>query len=145
MTRTFKVANGDWVLDRRTGQPTMLSGQTKLRQDIQENLTIAVQRNGFGAGLDTYLGKDVDPIAFRIEMTRVIRASITTLQRLQDRYLRRYRTSSERISNVTSLTVTNATINGAESKVSYAFRLVVKPVAGESVTVAGTAVGGGGV
>ena len=133
----MQVTNGDWVVDVRTGRPTMVTGRAKLVQDINENLTIGTQANGFGAGLENTIGLDVDPAGFRIEVQRRVRASISTLQRLQDRYLRNERAGSERVGGIMSLSVGEANIGGGTSRTGYSFKLRIRPVSGEVVVVGG--------
>lgn len=138
MTQTFQVSNGDWVLDKRTGRPTLISGRTKLRQDIRELLSIETQPNGFGAGLDDLIGQDVDPAGFKTEVQRAIRNAVLAMQRLQDQFLASRRAASERVAAISSLTVSAVNLGGGTTKTGYSFRLTVRPVAGEAVTVAGT-------
>ena len=137
MTQTFQVVNGDWVLDKRVGRPKLVVGRAKLSQDVGENLSIATQPNGFGAGLDDVIGQDIDPAGFKIEVQRSIRDSIVTIQRLQDRYLASKRLASERIAGISLLTVSSVRVGGADDKTGFAFTLRIRPVAGEAVTVSG--------
>lgn len=138
MTQTIQIANGDWVIDRRTGRPTLISGRTKLRQDVRELLSIETLPNGFGAGLDELVGQDVDPVGFKTEVQRAIRNAVLAMQRLQDQFLASRRTASERIAAITKLTVQSVNLGGGTTKTGYSFQLTVRPVAGEAVTVAGT-------
>lgn len=138
MSRTMQVVNGDWVLDRRTGRPVTVSGRDKLRQDIGESLTVATQPTGFGAGLDALIGQDVDPAGFRIEVQRAIRDAVRALQRLQDRYLSDQRPANERVAGVSTLSVGLVNLGGGTARTGYSFRVSVRPVAGDAVTLAGT-------
>jgi len=138
MTQTFQVSNGDWVLDKRTGRPVLISGRTKLRQDIRELLSIETQPNGFGAGLDGLIGQDVDPVGFKTEVQRSIRNAVLAMQRLQDQFLASRRTASERVAAISKLTVSAVNLGGGTTKTGYSFQLTVRPVAGEAIAVAGT-------
>lgn len=137
MTETFRVVNGDWVLDRRLGRMVTVRGRDKLRQDGRELLTIATQPNGFGAGLDDLLGRDVDPEGFRLDIARAIRRSVATLQRLQDQFLARRRTPEERLAAIASLDVSAVDLGGGTARTGFGFRLVVRPVRGEALTLSG--------
>lgn len=134
MTRTFKVVNGDWVINAASGQPVMVTGRQKLGQDLAEGLTIETQPSGFGSSLGVNIGAVVDPFAFRFDATGRIRSFVTRLQGLQDQYLRAQRSSAERIDSIASLT-SDIITSGNSAKVGYVFRLVVRPVSGDDVTV----------
>ncbi|APU88896.1 hypothetical protein Rctr197k_077 [Virus Rctr197k] len=138
MSRTFQVTNGDWVLDRRVGRPVMVSGRAKLQQDIREDLSIATQPNGFGAGLDDLVGLDIDPAGFKIEVQRRVRDSVTALQRLQDRYLSSQRSAQERVAGISKLTVSSVSSGGGDTRTGYTFQLGVRPVAGEILVASGS-------
>lgn len=138
MTQTFQVANGDWVIDRRTGRPTLISDRPKLRQDLHECLTVETQPNGFGAGLDGLIGQDIDPAGFRIDVQKSIRSAVVAMQRLQDQFLASKRNVEERIAGISALSVSGVNLGGGTARTGYAFRLAVRPVAGETITIAGT-------
>lgn len=141
MTQTFKITNGDWVLNKSNGRPTMVKDREKLRQDVREDLCVATQITGFGAGLESRLGQDVDPFAFRLDISRNIRKSITTIQQLQDQFLSSKRADTERIEGISSLSVNAVNLGGGTAKTGYSFKLSVKPVAGDTFTVGGTVAG----
>jgi hypothetical protein len=134
VTTTFKVVNGDWVLNPASGRPVTVTGRTKLGQDLAEGLTIVIQSSGFGSSLGTNLGAVVDPFAFRLDATDRIRSFVRRLQGLQARFLTAERSGSERVASIASLT-TNSITQGESAKVGYTFRLVVRPVSGDDLAV----------
>lgn len=139
MTRTIKVTNGDWTIDRRTGRPVMIEGKDKLKQDIRECLSIATQPNGYGAGLDDLIGMDADPFSVQSQVQRAVRRSVVALQRLQEQFQLAERSAEERIASVTAIRVQPANIGGQTSKVAFSFRVDVTSVAGTTpVTVSGS-------
>lgn len=140
MTRTIKIENGDWVMDRTTGRPVMLDASdgtnTKVRQDLRECLSINPLTNGFGAGLDLLIGQDADPYAMQASLQRAIRRAVVAMQRLQQQFQVSKRPASERIATIASLQVVPAGAPGsASSKTSFSFKLAVLTVAGTSVNV----------
>ena len=56
MAITFKVYDGDVVINPSSGRPSTITGLDKLRQDIYEFLSVQVLPSGFGAGLDDLVG-----------------------------------------------------------------------------------------
>ena len=136
MSQTFQMQNGDWVLSR--GRPVLVADRQKLEQDLQENLSIATQPNGFGAGLDALLGNDTTLYSFRSTVQQNIRASIVSMQRLQDQYLASVRPNTERILGISSLTVSPADLGLGSAQTAYVFRLSVRPVQGTPLTTVGT-------
>lgn len=146
MTTTFRMRDannnptGDWVLDTKTGRPQTVSDRAKLEQDIQENLSIATQPNGFGAGLDALIGQDVDPFVFRLQVQQQVRSSIAAMQGLQSQYLFAQRPATEQIAAITNLVVTEANLGLGLARTAYAFVLAVRPVQGTAITTGGTLV-----
>lgn len=144
MTQTFQMrdaqgnSTGDWVLNVKTGRPLLVSDRAKLEQDIQEDLSIATQPNGFGAGLDALLAQDTDPFTFKLTVQRQVRASILAMQRLQGQFLAAQRPPTEQIATISSLVVTEANLGGGTAKTAYAFQLKVRPVQGTMAAVGGT-------
>jgi hypothetical protein len=139
MTTTIKIVNGDWVIDRRTGRPVTVADGEKLRQDVRENLTIARQPNGFGAGLEDIVGVVEDPFVIRSLIQQRIRESTNTMQRLQDRTQRGQRPANERIQRIEKLDVYPTTIGGGNVKTGFAFSLQVRSEAGTTAIVSGVA------
>lgn len=134
MSRTFKIVNGDYVLDRTNGRPTTVTGREKLRQDVNIMLTTETRANSYGAGLEDLIGRDMDPAAFRIEVGRRIRSSTNALQRLQDQFLAAQRTAQERLATIAALSVF---VLPGDEKTGVGFRLRVTPVAGDAVALSG--------
>jgi hypothetical protein len=138
MTSTLQIANGDWVLDKRVGRPVLITRRPKLEQDVLENLSIATQANGFGAGLDDVVGLDIDPAGFKIQVQQNIRNSITAIQQLQDRFQSAQRTPQELIASIAKLSVAAVNIGGGNDKTGFSFQLRIRPVAGDPLAIAGT-------
>lgn len=141
MTTTFKIKNGDVVRDESSGRPITISGAEKLSQDLKEAAGILIQPNGFGFGLVSVLGKVEDPIALRVEISRLIRDGIASIQRLQERYHRNDRSSSEKISRLVNVVVMPLRPSGSLeiSKTTYAYRFDVLTQKGvEAVQTTGT-------
>lgn len=127
---TFLIQNGDIVIGA-SGQPTMVNASAKLRQDVQENLSIETQRDGFGAGLDGLIGVLGDEFSLRAEVARRVRASIGVMIELQNRFHRAQRVTMERISRVKQILVTPV----AGKKTTFLFKVDVVSIAGDSVAV----------
>jgi len=105
MTQTFKMFQGDVIIDVRTGRPTLIADKDKLSQDLGENLNIETQPNGFGASLDSMVGLVGDPLALRAELSRRVRTSVRAMQTLQQRYHRGARPANERIADIANISV----------------------------------------
>jgi hypothetical protein len=127
MTTTFKIADGDIVLSRSTGQVELVEDKAKLLQDIDQHLG---QIDYPGAALDELVATVSDEYVIRAELSRRVRAMVNELQKLQDRYQFRYRTRAERIFGIGKLIVMPVSMNGIRQQTSYAFRLDVVSVAG---------------
>ena len=133
MSRTFLIQNGDWVVSAQTGRHQLVADAAKVRQDIRENLSVATQPSGFGAGIDQLLGQVFDPINFRVLLARNIRLSIQAMQALQDQFQPQQRPLAERIRGITALQV--FLLNGATD---FAFQLQVSTLAaGPQITASG--------
>lgn len=124
MTSTFQIANGDWVLNASNGRPDLVSDKVKLRQDIQEMLTIDRQSNGFGCSLSTIIGKSDDPFAVRSMMQSNIRAGVAKLMQLQQ-YQLAQRPLNERVARIAQLIVSPTSMGGGQVPTGFAFQLSV--------------------
>lgn len=141
MTWTFQIRNGDVIRDESTGRPIEISDRNKLSQDLQEAGSILTQPNGFGFGLVSALGQVEDPIAFRVEISRLIRDGVANIQRLQEQYHRSQRSKSEKIARLAKVTVMPLRPAGSLeiSKTNYAYRFDVLTQKGvETIPVTGT-------
>lgn len=128
--QTFLIQNGDIVIGA-SGQPTMVEARAKLRQDVQENLSIDTQTDGFGADLDGLIGILGDEFSLRAEVARRVRSSIGAMIELQNRFHRAQRVAEERISRVKQILVTPV----AGKKTTFLFKVDVVSVAGDSTSV----------
>jgi hypothetical protein len=141
VSTTLLIKNGDWVINPANGRPVTVSDRQKLEQDLQEDLSIAVQTNGFGAGLDGLIGEETETFQFQLQVQRAVRASIATMQRLQTQFLAAQRPNTERIQGISALSIQPVDLgSGTISKTAYAFNLRVRPVQGSVITLAATLV-----
>ena len=53
--KTFQIVSGDVVLDE-LGRPVLVTGETKLLQDVMESLVVGRNKDGYGAGLADLIG-----------------------------------------------------------------------------------------
>lgn len=87
MADTFKIVNGDWVVDQANGGLITVSGKDKTRQDFGELLSIAIQKYGFGAGIVDLVGKvSENPFSISFDVMRKINDAVARwigLQRKQ--------------------------------------------------------------
>lgn len=132
MTVTFQITNGDVTIGS-SGQPNTIADNVKLRQDVQENLAIEIQANGFGAGLESLIGVLTDEYAMRSEINQRVRKSIVAMQNLQDRYHRAQRPLNERIARVEQIIVTSV----GDKKTTFLFKVDVRTVANTTETSTG--------
>lgn len=137
MTVTFKVVDGDVVVDQSSGRPVLITGREKLRQDLRQMLTQRRGANGFGAGLDDIVALVADAVVIQSEITRRIRRGAQVLQSLQDRFHANQRSPEERLSGIAALQVGQAVQDGQRSRTSYAFRVEFRSVAGLPTTLSG--------
>ena len=134
MSSTFLVVAGDWVVDSATGRPELVSDGAKLVQDIQENLTIFVQPNGFGAGLDGLLGQPTDNFTFQLQVSQAVTAAITAQQNLQEQFLASQRPDTELINGITYLNVMPTDLGGGVANTGYLLTVTVASAAGATVS-----------
>jgi hypothetical protein len=104
MAQTFKVVDGDIVISGATGRPTLISGATKLRQDIKEFFTVDILPNGFGSGLEQLIGVvESSPDMFMSMGDRQIRDGLVKFINLIRGNTLIARTPAEIITNVTNI------------------------------------------
>lgn len=120
MSTTFKVEGGDVAINRGTGQPAMVSGRDKLRQDLRNGLAMETRRDNIGAGLeDLVRGQAATASFIERSLRRNIRAMVSAIQDLQTRYQRPERPRSEILVRLASLEVQQV----AADPTSFYFRV----------------------
>lgn len=134
MTQTFQIINGDVAFSSATGRPLLLSGNTKLSQDLKEAGEIATQSNGFGFGLEAVIGLVGDAVSLRVAISRKVRDGIVAMMRLQQQFQRSQRTTDEIIAKLVRVIVTPILKpDGSETAATaYAYRYDVQTVKGLS-------------
>lgn len=132
MTQTIQLINGDWNIDTRTGRPIMVQDKPKLEQDLFECLSIEVQSNGFGCGIDSAVAVESDPYSIQAQIQRAVRQGIGRFQGLQDQYQRADRSPAEQVAAIAAIrsVPVNPAEASAEAKTSYYFRVDVVSAAG---------------
>lgn len=130
MSQTFKIQNGDCVLDQ-SGSVVMVADLPKLRQDLSELFSVSILDNGFGAGLVDLIGAVDgfdDGYAANIEFTlrERLEAGLKRLMTLQRRSLQNM-PPEETITGIGQLDVqrdpTNPTV--------YRWKATIKTLAGD--------------
>jgi len=130
MTDTFKVVNGDVQLSSATGRIRLVDRREKLRQDVKQNLEMAPQVNGTGAGLSELVGLASSPVVLAAEVSRRIRSSFEALKQVQ-RGQQQDRTPEESVAYVTDIAVGPIAdpLTKSPSFTTYAYRVRVVSVA----------------
>lgn len=106
MSSTFRISNGDVVINGSSGQPDLIKDGPKLRQDIRIALGTGARRDNVGAGLDQVIGRSaVTVAAVRSRIRDRIARSIANMRSLQTRYNRAERPRQERIVDFRDLRV----------------------------------------
>lgn len=106
MSQTLLISNGDVVMSSANGRPITLTGRNKLSQDVQEFFTVAVQANGFGAGIEELVGTvDISTDILVSIADKQITDGLDVFQSLQQSDLRIPRTTDEKIFSITDLHV----------------------------------------
>ena len=139
MTRTFRVLNGDVVLNPSNGQVSMVSDGVKLKQDLRELLLIETQTDtGFGAGLDSIIGQlpsdELSPGSINFSFGRLLRSSFQRFQSLQ-------RTSQFGKRPLLELADKLIYVQAAPSRTDptkFRFKVTVSSMAGTQTTLGGT-------
>lgn len=98
MTATFKVTNGDVVINRSSGQPELVRRDTKLRQDLRIALATSARADNVGAGIEDVLTGQAATAQFvQRAIQRRVRNMVAAIQDLQDRWQRNQRSREERL------------------------------------------------
>jgi hypothetical protein len=132
MAKTFKVYNGDIVTNAATGRFTLVSGASKVSQDLNEFFTIEVLSNGFGAGIEQMIGVVESSVEMFTSLTaRQILDGLSTFIRLIRSSPQINRTPEEQI-----ISVSNIQVSASPSDPStFFFSVNVITAAGTSSTV----------
>lgn len=104
-TVTYKIVNGDFVLDDSTGRFVTVSGHDKLRQDVEESLSIDQLPDGRGAGLDEMIGFVGDNGEITTEVQIRIATALGTLKSFQSNVQRAFRDPKELLSRIAQIVV----------------------------------------
>lgn len=148
MALTFKITNGDVVLNTSSGKPVMLGNdlneniaskaKDKASQDLGGALSINRIRSGAGAGISELVGvmQEVGFISTKVLLQRQITNMFSSLIRLQS-IRSGVRPNNERFSNITLFKITQNPYNGT----LYNFRLDISTVGGGTIVKSGTIVG----
>lgn len=132
MAQTFKIRDGDILMNSSTGKCIMVTGTDKLKQDLNEFFTVHIQPSGFGAGIEQLIG--IVPISSEIFAglaDRQIRDGILELRNLQRSDATIPRTTDERILGVTNVQVEA----DHQDPTKYFFRVNVLTESGKPVSV----------
>lgn len=106
MSSTFKVTNGDVIINQSNGRPSLIANRDKLRQDIKEFFSVNIMPNGFGSGIEQLIGLiEISPDAFVTMTDRQIRDGVNEFIRLQVSDYRIPRSIDERIIGVSGVIV----------------------------------------
>lgn len=137
MTRTFKIVDGDFVQNPATGRFVFLEDIDKARQTMQRLLSLD---RPWGAGIKALQGKvPLSGLAsISAQLQRQVREAFDARVETQRGRQLKQRTRAERLAVITQMYVTPVTVDGANSKTGYAFRV-------DALNAANQAVDGGGV
>lgn len=134
MAETFKIVDGDWVVDESTGRFHMVSRREKTRQDLGEILSIEVQDNGWGAGVSAVVGEvPVSPAAATFAIMKRIRDAVARWMGLQSQM----RAILEDDELVTRLTHNQASIDSSDPT-QINFRAAVNTLSGDEISRGGS-------
>lgn len=130
MTTTFQIQNGDVLVDRSSGQPALVTGRAKLRQDVLNGLSMQQRADNIGAGLEEVIdGQAATPAFVEQSLRRGIRGMVDAIQALQARFQRGSRTRDEILVRLGGLNVSRVPSDPT------AFYFKASFVAGDSSTV----------
>lgn len=144
MSKTFKIVDGDVVLNEAVGRPYELEDTPKLTQDVRETLDSDVQDDGTGAGLDDLIGVTEGALSLRAEMSQNLEHAFAALKAVQERVQRFDRTRKERISQVVSVVVLPLKNPGSaqvdQTQFAYRVDVISAEVGGEPISTTGVLV-----
>lgn len=132
MAQTFLIQNGDWVVSSASGRPITITSSVKVKQDVQEFFSIAIQPSGFGAGIDDLVGVVVNNGAEMVGLVdKHIADGISDWVNLQKADTNTPRTPDELISGETNLSVSQ----DPEDPTRYNFYVNIVTESGDSIPV----------
>jgi hypothetical protein len=139
MTKTFKVVDGDVVINRPSGQVEQVADKVKLSQDVREMLLTDTQTdNGFGAGLDSKIGllpsDELSPGDVNFEFGLLLRTAFDQLKRLQRTFQFGQRPLNELIDRILFLRASP----DRQDPTLYRFRVLLSNLADEVVRLGGS-------
>lgn len=106
MSATLQILNGDIVMNGPSGRPTLLLDQLATKQHIKEFMNIEVLPNGFGAGIDQFVGiVAYQPMAFATMVDSQIQDGISTFINLQRSNNKIVRSNAELINSASTAMV----------------------------------------
>lgn len=140
VTRTILIESGDWAWDESTGRPKTVQDGPKVLQDLQECMTISVQSNGFGAGIEEVVGTvpaSVPAAALDVQL-RATRA-VQRLAQLQRQAQFAQRPPAERVSRVDGFSARTVLAASGTSidPTKIAIGIDVRTEAGETASLQG--------
>ena len=124
MTVTWKVENGDVVINRASGRTVPIGNRVKATQSLRRLLGIAAPK---GAGIDRLVGTSVDnPFAFSAQVQRLVSGAFARFVRNQALFQSSQRTPEERLTAIVrQYCIPKGAENGANnaSKTDYVLRV----------------------
>jgi hypothetical protein len=105
MANTIKVVKGDMQISSASGRPVIISGATKLKQELQEFLSIVILPSGFGSGLEQLVGLVPYGDVMTGLIDRQIRDGIAEFINIQQADSDTYRSPDEMVVGVSSILV----------------------------------------
>lgn len=134
MASTFRIADGDWLVDESLGRPMLISGKAKTKQDFNELLAIEVQPYGFGAGIVDLIGQVPDNLlAIPFDVMRLVNDAVTRWIGLQ----RRQRSILTDEEVIVTLSFNQAVVDQTD-QTTIRFRAAITTRAGEEFARSGS-------
>lgn len=136
MTSTFKIVNGDFVINAANGRPVLVSDTDKLTQDVEEILSVEAPA---GAGLEELIGS-IDDVAG--DAARRINDALLNMQREQRRIQLAQRSRQELLARVVRVNVFHAkTTSNTPARTAYSIQVSVVSAANQSSTATAPLIG----
>lgn len=123
--KTFKIVDGDFVLNEITGRFETVEGVDKLRQDVARVINTDLQVDGTGSGLDDVIGTTGDVFSLRALISRRVTNAFNSLKLIQDLVQKSDRSLEERFGLLRQIIVTPFGVDGSISSTSFALRVDV--------------------